>query len=91
VRAQRVPGDQHRKGVKVTTTGPGYRLRVVDGSPRSTEHTHLNTPPATAGFPPRNTARSQTVWMVAEKAGAYYGKAMKAGAVLHHRGQRSQR
>jgi len=29
--------------------------------------------------------------MVAEKAGAYYGKAMKAGAVLHHRGQRSQR
>jgi len=26
-------------------------------------------------------ASGQTVWMVAEKAGAYYGKAMKAGAV----------
>ncbi len=46
-------GDQHGIGVKVAATGPGYRLRVVDGSPHSTGHTHLNTPPAAAGFSPR--------------------------------------
>jgi hypothetical protein len=39
VRAQRVPGDQHAICVKVTIKSPGYRLRVVDGSPHSTEHT----------------------------------------------------
>src|SRR5262249_57446985 len=38
---QRVPSDQHRIRVKVAATGPGYRLRVVDGSPHSAEHTHL--------------------------------------------------
>jgi hypothetical protein len=45
VRAQRVPGDQHAIGVKVTVAGPGYRLRVLDDTPHSTEHTYLNTPP----------------------------------------------
>jgi hypothetical protein len=42
VRGQRVPGDQHAVGVEVAAAGPGYRLRVVDGSPRSArsaEHT----------------------------------------------------
>src|SRR5262249_25406133 len=49
--AHRVPGDQRGIRVKVAVTGPGYRLRVVDGSPRSTGHTYLNTPQAAAGFP----------------------------------------
>src|SRR5262249_4379976 len=39
VRAQRVPGDQHAVSVKVAVTGPGYRLRVVDGSPYLTQQT----------------------------------------------------
>jgi len=52
--AQGVPGDQHGIGVKVTVTGPGYRLRVVDGSPHSTGHTYLITPQAAVGF--RTTA-----------------------------------
>ena len=48
--AQGVPGDQHGIGVKVAVTGPGYRLRVVDGSPHSTGHTYMDTPPAATGF-----------------------------------------
>src|SRR5215470_17128975 len=40
MRAQGVPGDQHGISVKVAATGPGYRLRVVDGSPYSTGLTH---------------------------------------------------
>jgi len=32
------PG-QHAISVKVAVTGPGYRLRVVGGSPCSTQHT----------------------------------------------------
>ena len=50
VRAQRVPGDQHAIRVKVTATGPGYRLRVLDGSPHQTDRSHLNTPAPAARF-----------------------------------------
>ena len=38
--AQGVPGDQYGIGVKVAAPGPGYRLRVVDGSPHSSGRTH---------------------------------------------------
>src|SRR5215467_11050458 len=46
MRPRRVPGHQHGIGVEVTATGPGYRLRVVDGTPHSAEHPH---PDYTAG------------------------------------------
>jgi hypothetical protein len=49
--SQRVPGDQRGISIEVAATGPGYRLHVVDGSPHSTQHTYLNTPPAAARFP----------------------------------------
>jgi hypothetical protein len=38
VRAQRVPGDQHRIGIKVAVPGPGYRVRLVDGTPCSSRY-----------------------------------------------------
>ena len=38
---QRVVGDQHAIGVKVASTRPACRLRVVGGSPCPTEHMHF--------------------------------------------------
>src|SRR5262249_60609169 len=37
-----VPANQPPMGVKVPPTGPGSRLRVVDGSPHPAEHPQLN-------------------------------------------------
>ena len=54
VRAQGVTGDQHAIGVKVAAAGAGYRLGVVDGTPRSallSPGHAINTPSAVTEFP----------------------------------------
>ena len=53
---QRVPGDQHGIRVNIAATGPGYRLRVVDGSPYSAEHMHFEYTASSYKVPPRNAA-----------------------------------
>jgi hypothetical protein len=81
VRAHRVPGDQHAICVQVAATSPGYRLRVVDGAPHSTEDTLTKYTVSPARFSPatRSTTASSPLRQTAEP------ETFRRLKVRHHR------